>query len=78
MPGYIHNNILDKGAPVVLLLIEALGIAQGNISHGAEILGQLVIPAAKHGILKIIGIAHNGLEALLGEGDDGLTRCCNL
>ena len=64
----VHDDILDKGAPVMLLLIEGLGIVQGDIGQLAEGPGHLVITGAEHGVFKGIGIAHDGLEALLGEG----------
>ena len=74
----IHDNILDKGAPVVLLLIEGLGIVQGNKGHLAEASGGLIVAGAEHGILEVIGVAHNGLEALLGEGHNAFRSISHL
>jgi hypothetical protein len=62
----------------MLLFVEALGVVQGNISHMAEALGDFVIAGAEHGVFEIVGIAHNGLEALLAKGDNTLGRIANL
>ena len=70
----VHDDILDKGAPVMLLLIKVLGVTQRDIGHGAEGLGKLVVAGAEHGVLKEVGAANDGLEALLAEGDHALAR----
>lgn len=63
----VHDDILDEGAPVMLFFVEDLGVIQGDIGHGAEGFGQLVLTGAEHGVLIQIGAAHNGLEAFLGK-----------
>ena len=69
----VHDDVLHKGTPVVLFLVEALGIAEGDVGQVAEALGDLIIAGAENGILKEIGIAHDGLEAFLAEGDQTVT-----
>ena len=74
----VHDDIFHKGAPVVLLLIEGLGIVQGDIGHLAEAAGSLVVAGAENGIFQHIGIAQNGLEAALTEGDDAVGGATHL
>ena len=74
----VHDNILDKGAPVVLFLIEGLGVVQGNEGHLAEASGSLIVAGAEHGVLKVVGVAHNGLEGFLRKGNDALGGVANL
>ena len=74
----VHDDVLHKGAPVVLFLIEPLGIAEGDVSHGAEALGNFVVTGAEHGVLESIGAAHNGLEALLAKGNHIVTGIAHL
>ena len=68
----VHDDILDEGAPVMLFLVEDLGVIQGDIGHGAEGLGQFVLTGAEHGVLIQIGAAHNGLEAFLGKNSNAV------
>ena len=68
----VHDDIFHKGAPVVLLLIEGLGIVQGDIGHLAEAPCHLVVTGAENGVFQHVGIAQNGLEAALAEGDDAV------
>ena len=74
IPGkdIVHDDILDEGAPVVLLLIKDLRVIQRNVSHGAEGSGHLIVAGAEDGVFKEIGAADNGLEALLGKGHHAL------
>ena len=74
----VHDNILDKGTPVMLLLIEGFGIVQGDEGHLAEASGSLIVAGAEHGVLKIVGVAHNGLEGFLRKGNDALGGVANL
>ena len=74
----IHDNILHKGAPVVLFLVEDLGIVQRDVGHGAVASGRLIIAGAENGVLKIVGGAHNGLKGLLGKGDHTVGRVAHL
>ena len=69
----VHDDILYKGAPVMLLLVEGLGIIQGDIGHIAENGGLLVVTGAENGILKAVGAAHNGAERLLPIGHHAVT-----
>ena len=74
----VHDDILDEGAPVMLLLVEGLGIVQGDVCQLAEAPGSLIVAGAEHGVLKEIGIADDGLEGLLGKGDNGVTGRADL
>ena len=58
--------------------IEGLGIVQGDVSQVAEGLGSLIVAGAEDGILKEVGIAHDGLEALLVEGHHALGSIAHL
>jgi hypothetical protein len=51
---------------------------QGNVSQLAEAAGIFVIAGAEHGVFKVIGIAHDGLEGLLAKGNNGLGRIAHL
>ena len=62
----------------MLLLIKNSGIVQGNVRHLAEYPCLLIIAGAEHSILKEIGTAHNGLEALLGKGDHAIGGIAHL
>ena len=76
IPGYnepIGNNVLDERAAVMLLLIEGLGIVQGNIGNLAEALGQFIITGAENSILKVIAAGNDSLECTLAKGEDPLT-----
>ena len=68
----IHDDVLDEGAPVMLLLVEGLGIVQGDVGQLAEAPGGLIVAGAEHRILEVVGIADDRLEGLLAEGDDAL------
>ena len=68
----VHDDILHKGSPVMLLLVEGLGIVQGDIGHLAEAPCHLVVAGAENGVFQHVGIAQNGLEAALAEGDDAV------
>ena len=68
----VHDDILHEGAPVMLLLIEGLGIVQGDIGHLAEAPRHFVVAGAENGVFQHVGIAQNGLEAALTEGDDAV------
>ena len=67
----VHDDVLDEGAPVMLVLVIILGVAQGHIGGDAHTPGQVVLAGAEHGVLDIVGGAHHGLEGLLGI-DDGI------
>ena len=62
----------------MLLFIEDTGIVQGDIGHGTEGSGVLVLAGTEHGILKIIGTADNGFEAFLIECDNAFPGIANL
>ena len=74
----VHDDVLDEGTPVMLFLVEGLGIVQGNIGQLAEAAGDLIVAAAENRILKIVGIADDRLKALLSKGNDGVGRTANL
>ena len=56
----------------MLLLVEGLGIVQGNVSQLTEAPCSLVVAGAENCVLKVVGIADNRLEGLLTKGDDGI------
>ena len=43
-----------------------------NSTARTEIPGSLVVAGAEHGILEIVGVAHNGLEAFLGKNSNAI------
>ena len=61
----------------MLLLIEDLCVVQGDIGHGAEGFGQLVLTGAEHGVLIQIRAAHDGLEAFLGKNSNAINPTAN-
>ena len=69
----VHDDVLNKGSPVMLFLIEDLGIVQGDICQLTEASGCIIITGAEHGILVIIGIANNSLKTLLPEGHNAFS-----
>ena len=74
----IHDNIFDKGAPVMLLFIEVLGIIQCDIGHHTAAAGRFIRTGAKHSVLKCTRATEDRLEAFLIELNDGLYSTCNL
>ena len=47
------NNIFNKGAPVVLLLVIALRAVERHAGHGADGVAGLVISHGKHRVVKM-------------------------
>ena len=70
IPGkdIVHNDVFDKGAPVVLFLIESPGIVKGNIRHGTKAKGSSIVTGAKHGIFQPVAGAKHRPECLLPIG----------
>ena len=68
----IHDNILDKGATVMLLLIEGLGIIQRNVSHSAGGSCSVIGAGAEDRIFKVIGAVNDRLEGTLTEGGNAV------
>ena len=61
----VHDDVLDEGAPVMLFLIEGLGLAEGDVGKVAVGLGLLVLAGAEHGVLKGVVAVDQGPEVPL-------------
>ena len=68
----VHDDILYKGATIVLFFVEDLGIVQRNIGNGAECLRVFIVSGAEYGIFEEIGAANNCLKALTAKGNHTL------
>ena len=65
----VGNDVLDKGATVVLLLIVGLGGVQGHGRHGADGLADFIVTKGKSRVVKLVAPAVQRLESLaIGGG----------
>ena len=60
----VGDDVLDEGAPVVLLLIIGLGGVQRHRGHGADGLADLVIAKGEGRVIKLVAPARQRLEGL--------------
>ena len=74
----VGDDVLDKGALVVLFLIIGLGAVERHIGHDAQASGRLVVAVGKHGVIKIRTPAGQRFERLLIHNDNGVRRTVEL
>ena len=70
----VGDDVLDKGAPVVLLLIVALGPVEGHACHGADRASDLVLAHGEDGVVEPGAQAAEGVEGPAVHGSDGPVR----
>ena len=71
----VGDDVLDEGTPVMLFLIESLGIIQGYVSQIAVCPGLIIVTEAENSILESIGAAENPTEGFLIKGHRAVCAC---
>ena len=70
----VGDDIFDKGALVVLLLVIGLRAVERHIRHDAQASCDFIVALGEDGIVKICAPADQRLEGLLVDDDNGIRR----